>query len=336
MQLFHHMDLTSNRKMNPLPPPKPTHLSGFQKTEATVPTKEEHFLKLSLELANLQLELKSVHKEFTIILEEVSEMKQTIERKAIAVENDRKVLERKEKLNSLLPEASAHLKRIQVLLESNKEKMVLLKNEWTEIKQPLEDEHQRILQKHNNNGNEQLKLSVEQTAQCLRQVVEEIHSKEELIARLENRLEALPSTALTRSFYTQRILSIVANVKKQNEEMQRVIDDVKSIQRENNSLIGKVGRTFTVTDEIIFRMAQTDEKARRIYKYLMSLHSDCSEILKLVEEAGTLSREIKTIDEQKETESRKNIRFKLKQMQSDLEQIGSENQNMERALTVSS
>jgi len=112
-------------------------------------------------------------------------------------------------------------------------------------------------------------------------------------------------------------------------------------------------------------MAQTDETARRIYKYLMSLHSDCRDILKLVEEAGTLSREIKTIDEQvkivtfvsflhihqtkiifatrnslnvfqKETESRKNIRSKLKQMQIDLEQIGSENQVMERALSMSS
>lgn len=46
----------------------------------------------------------------------------------------------------------------------------------------------------------------------------------------------------------------MANVKKQNEEMQRVINDVKSIQRENNSLIGKVERTFTVTDEIIFKV----------------------------------------------------------------------------------
>lgn len=45
-------------------------------------------------------------------------------------------------------------------------------------------------------------------------------------------------------------------------------------------------------------MAQTDETARRIYKYLMSLHSDCSDILRLVEEAGTLSREIKAIEEQ--------------------------------------
>ena len=45
-------------------------------------------------------------------------------------------------------------------------------------------------------------------------------------------------------------------------------------------------------------MAQTDETARRIYKYLMTLHSDCSDILKLVEEAGTLSREIKATEEQ--------------------------------------
>ena len=57
-----------------------------------------------------------------------------------------------------------------------------------------------------------------------------------------------------RTFYTQRILSIVANVKKQNEEMYRVLEDVKSVQREINSLQGKVERTFTVTDEMIFKV----------------------------------------------------------------------------------
>jgi hypothetical protein len=50
-------------------------------------------------------------------------------------------------------------------------------------------------------------------------------------------------------------LSIVANVKKQNEEMHRVLEDVKSVQREINSIQGKVERTFAVTDEIIFRVA---------------------------------------------------------------------------------
>lgn len=57
-----------------------------------------------------------------------------------------------------------------------------------------------------------------------------------------------------RTFYTQRILSIVANVKKQNDEMNRVLEDVKSVQREINTVQGKVERTFTVTDEIIFQV----------------------------------------------------------------------------------
>lgn len=65
---------------------------------------------------------------------------------------------------------------------------------------------------------------------------------------------------LFRTFYTQRILSIVANVKKQNEEMHRVLEDVKSVQREINSIQGKVERTFTVTDEIIFRVSITTIK----------------------------------------------------------------------------
>jgi hypothetical protein len=36
--------------------------------------------------------------------------------------------------------------------------------------------------------------------------------------------------------------------------MHRVLEDVKSVQREINSIQGKVERTITVTDEIIFRV----------------------------------------------------------------------------------
>ena len=45
-------------------------------------------------------------------------------------------------------------------------------------------------------------------------------------------------------------------------------------------------------------MAKTDETARRIYKYLVSLHSDCGDILDLVKQSGVISREIKDLEEQ--------------------------------------
>lgn len=45
-------------------------------------------------------------------------------------------------------------------------------------------------------------------------------------------------------------------------------------------------------------MAKSDETARRIYKQLIQLHTECSDILKLVKESGALSREIKDLEEQ--------------------------------------
>ncbi|XP_046460350.1 coiled-coil domain-containing protein 22 homolog [Daphnia pulex] len=183
--------------------------------------------------------------------------------------------------------------------------------------------------RHENSAGEKLKAALEHTVTSLRSIVEEIRTKEDTIQKLQTHIESMPPSVLTRTFYTQRILSIVANVKKQNEEMHRVLEDVKSVQREINSIQGKVERTFTVTDEIIFRMAKSDETARRIYKYLISLQTDCSDIQKLVKESGNLSREIKDLEDQAETELRKNIATKIRRLQSDLEQIRTENQILE-------
>ena len=37
---------------------------------------------------------------------------------------------------------------------------------------------------------------------------------------------------------------------------------------------------------------------RRIYKLLVSLHSDCTDILRLVKECGTVSRDIRDLEQQ--------------------------------------
>lgn len=104
-------------------------------------------------------------------------------------------------------------------------------------------------------------------------------------------------------------------MKKQNDEMNRLIDEIKQVQRDINVLQGKIERTFTVTDEIMFtvrkekdsgfsrtqfsfQVAKGDEAVRRIYKHLLSLHTDCSDILRLIKETGTLSREIKDLENQ--------------------------------------
>lgn len=103
---------------------------------------------------------------------------------------------------------------------------------------------------------------------------------------------------MNRSAYTQRILEIINNVRKQKDEIDKVLADTREIQKEINILTGKVERSFTVVDDIIFRDAKTNETSRQAYKLLATLHSDCAELINLVEETGTVVREIRDLEEQ--------------------------------------
>ncbi|MBW04188.1 Coiled-coil domain-containing protein 22, partial [Eschrichtius robustus] len=65
-------------------------------------------------------------------------------------------------------------------------------------------------------------------------------------------LETLPRD-VSRLAYTQRILEIVGNIRKQKEEITKILSDTKELQKEINSLSGKLDRTFAVTDELVFK-----------------------------------------------------------------------------------
>jgi hypothetical protein len=54
----------------------------------------------------------------------------------------------------------------------------------------------------------------------------------------------------------------------------------------------------TVSAILWFQDAKRDETARRAYKLLATLHSDCSELVQMVEETGATVREIRDLEEQ--------------------------------------
>jgi hypothetical protein len=49
---------------------------------------------------------------------------------------------------------------------------------------------------------------------------------------------------------------------------------------------------------IWFQDARRDETARKAYKLLATLHSDCSDLVQMVEETGAAVREIRDLEEQ--------------------------------------
>jgi len=142
-------DSSVKKKVKPQLPPKPSHLGGSKAGDAP-PTKEEKCQQLTASLETLEKELEIRQKELIEIEEDVANMTISIKGKEAELETEQREIDRKEKLYSLLPDAPAHLNRIEKLLESNQQKMVDMEQQWLEIKQPLEDEYQHWLQKHKN------------------------------------------------------------------------------------------------------------------------------------------------------------------------------------------
>jgi endonuclease III-like uncharacterized protein len=58
-----------------------------------------------------------------------------------------------------------------------------------------------------------------------------------------------------RSAYTRRILEIIGNIRKQKEEIDRVLADTRQVQKEINQLTGRLDRSFAVADELIFKVS---------------------------------------------------------------------------------
>ncbi|WAQ99139.1 CCD22-like protein, partial [Mya arenaria] len=125
---------------------------------------------------------------------------------------------------------------------------------------------------------------------------------------------------VNRSAYTKRIMEIVANIKKQKMEIDKVLVDTRSVQKEINQLSGKLDRQFTVTDELIFRDAKKDESVKKSYRCLAALHENCELLIKTVEETGVIMREIRELEDQ--------VLANLEKITADYQQMKKENDTL--------
>jgi hypothetical protein len=84
---------------------------------------------------------------------------------------------------------------------------------------------------------------------------EEKRAKSAQIERLTAALRSR-NRDTNRSVYTQRIFEIVTSIKKQCGEIDRVLEDTRKLQKSINMLEGKLDRSFTIADELIFRVSR--------------------------------------------------------------------------------
>ena len=133
---------------------------------------------------------------------------------------------------------------------------------------------------------------------------------------------------IDRSAYTSRILEIIGNIRKQKMDIDKILRDTREVQKDINTVTGKLERQFTVTDDLLFAHAKRDEQTKRIYKLFLKVHADCGELAKSIQDTGKISREIRDLEDQIENSKARNTSANLQQVSMDLQEMQAENDKL--------
>nr|XP_020648605.1 coiled-coil domain-containing protein 22 isoform X1 [Pogona vitticeps]XP_020648606.1 coiled-coil domain-containing protein 22 isoform X1 [Pogona vitticeps] len=226
----------------------------------------------------------------------------------------------------LLPDAENNMAKLQVVVESSAQRIIQLAAQWEKHRVPLIQEFRDLKALCDSKELESSRRlsEIRELHNRIRLAAEDAKHKDDLYKQLLVELESLPKD-VSRSAYTQRILEIVSNIRKQKEEITKILSDTKELQKEINALTGKLDRTFAVTDELVFKDAKRDEAVRKAYKYLAALHENCSQLIQTIEDTGTILREIRDLEEQIESETSKKTLTNLERILSDYRALKQEN-----------
>ncbi|XP_022086437.1 LOW QUALITY PROTEIN: coiled-coil domain-containing protein 22 homolog [Acanthaster planci] len=290
-----------------------------QKREEEQQGLRDQLTQLTNQMDVLELDMKK----FTAGIQQMEEQKNLEERQNAEKEDTYKV---KKRTMDLLPDAENNIAKLQGVVESSAQRLVSLAKQWEKHRAPLIEEYRKLKEQNANKESESLKKleDIQALRDRMKEVVDETRGKEELHKQLVSEYERMTKD-VNRSAYTRRILEIVANIKKQKQEIQKVLVDTKTLQKEINHMSGKLDRTFTVTDELIFKDAKKDESVRKAYKYLAALHENFDQLIKTVEETGSIVREIRDLEDQIETESNKKTIANLEKITADYKEMKKEN-----------
>uniref|UniRef100_A0AAY4DGA8 Coiled-coil domain-containing protein 22 n=1 Tax=Denticeps clupeoides TaxID=299321 RepID=A0AAY4DGA8_9TELE len=274
------------------------------------------------QLQQLSIQMEEVGGEMRRLTVSINELKQ---RELSNAEKEDTVRIKKQTID-LLPDAENNLVKLQNLVEASAKRVVHLASQWEKHRAPLIEEHRRLKELCSNREIESSRMlsEIKNLHDKIRQSADEAKKKEELYKQLTTEYEHMPKD-VSRSAYTLRILEIVGNIKKQKEEITKILSDTKELQKEINGLTGKLDRTFAVTDELVFKDAKKEESVRKSYKYLAALHENCTQLIQTIEDTGTIMREVRDLEEQIESENSKKTVTNLEKILEDYKAIRQEN-----------
>ncbi|XP_074603086.1 coiled-coil domain-containing protein 22 homolog [Brevipalpus obovatus] len=265
--------------------------------EPDSPTTAENRAVLEKKIEELESELKSLQEKLLSSQNAIKSQNLSISEAETKLKSETAALE-------AIDADIKDLKQLKEEIQLEEEEFKSYQEQWEEISGPLLERLEKVKNEAENKNRRKNDLTRELATikESMTSKLNEIDEKDSLIEEMKKKMrDDLPPN---RDFYTQRIIELVNNVKRQDNETSKVLFDIRQLQKSINSTTGKVQRSYAITDEMIFKDAKTSDWNRKCYKLLATLHKDYDRLLDCVNEIGGIRRDILqlegTVDNEKD------------------------------------
>eukprot|EP01135_Chromosphaera_perkinsii_P002575 Nk52_evm91s224 gene=Nk52_evmTU91s224 len=155
-------------------------------------------------------------------------------------------------------------------------------------------------------------------------IANEYQRKKETSGRIEDHLSKV-GQFYPREKYTERILELVRNIKRQKEEVLKILGDTRDVQRQINSIQDTLGRSLAVTDELMYSYAKENASGVQAYKFLVTLKEKCEELVDAVRQSGLMARNVRELEQKIEAAEKESASLNHEKIDSDHQEIAKQN-----------
>jgi len=316
-----------------------TSLGPKESEEDIKKRREEELAELEEQMNNLKLRLEQVKKDMENFQTGIRQSEASIinEDKKYDLLKERYRIDKKV-FEELLPDAANNIRLLQEISQKSAAQLMELAREWENHRSKLIEAYRKLKAQHINRkgGTADLLTNIKEMRQQMKDLESETAKKDERFKELLEVYRQLPKN-INRSVYTNRILEIVKQVKKQKVDISKILLDNRNLQKEINQAVETLGRTFTVANEMIYLDAKEEKKgenaAKTSFKLLVSIHNKYKALADKVGELGTATNQVLDLSDKLSQVTQRAGDLDLERVEADLEQIKQENKTLMKKLS---
>ena len=238
----------------------------------------------------------------------------------------------KRKILEMLPNAAENIEKLQGICAASGKRLMELGQEWESHRRGLID---RLRKPKGAKTERKMKCKkmideMKQLREEMQGMVADLKEKQDRAQVLKEELDKLPRN-INRNLYTFRIMDIIAQVGKQNKEIEKIVNDIRGVQKDINQSNASLQRADTIAEEKIYAAASavnSDPAMTDTYRYLKQLRSNFETLVGTVEKIAQMQKTARDLETKIEQEKSRISVNNFERITKDLAEIKKENNDV--------